>query len=254
MQTAGERSGSPGHSRVAIWMRRGRRLRAGALLLAVLVQVAGVAVLLLESHSPRPVDAEPVLIPIEPLLEFAAPPPVPAASPLETPEERSRRQRATVAPAQPATPVEVPRTQVAPATERGINAAPDWYAGAPDTAARQVEKEAAAANNRLDSKPQVMELPAREPTEERVTRLDNGDVEFRSGDIVCTYSRPPMGLQSNEWARHLPAHCGYRPRPRTTFAEEFEKKLQEKKPAYLKPGRPESGTGTGTGSNVEEPQ
>jgi hypothetical protein len=253
MPATGERSGSPvGHFQMAIWMLRGRRLRAGALLLAVLVQVAGVALLLLESRSPRRVvDAEPVLIHIEPLLEFA-PPPLPAASPPDTDEQRRRRQHATVAPASPAIQVEVPRTQVAPAADRSITPSPDWYAGAPDTAARHVEREAAAASNRLDSKPEVMDLPAREPPVDRVTRLDNGDVEFRSGNIVCTYTRPPMGLESNEWARHIPPRCGYRPLPSTSFAEEFDRKLAEKKPGYLKPRPPQGGTGTG--SNVEEPQ
>jgi hypothetical protein len=133
---------------------------------------------------------------------------------------------------------------------RSISPAPDWYAGAPGTAAGLVEKEASAANNRLDSRPKVMELPAQPPEADRVTRLDNGDLQFRSGDIVCTYTRPPMGLQSNEWARHLPASCGYRPLPKTTFAQEFDRKLQEKKPAYLKPGPQERGAG----SNAEEPQ
>jgi hypothetical protein len=253
MRAAGELRGSPVHSRVAAWMLRGRRLRAGALLLAVLVQVAGVALLLLEGRRPGPVDAEPVLIPIEPLLDFAAPP-VPSASLLEPLEDRSRRRPATGAPTQPTTPVQVPRMpDVAPTVDRTITPAPDWYAGAPDTAARLVEKEAAAANNPLDSKPEVMELPAREPPEDRVTRLDNGDVEFRSGDLVCTYTRPPMGLQSNEWARHLPAHCSYRPRPKTSFADEFDRKLQEIKPGYLKPAPPQRGADSGSNA-VEEPR
>jgi hypothetical protein len=238
-------------------MLRGRRLRAGAMLLAVLVQVAGVALLLLEGRSPRPVDAEPVLIHIEPLLEFARPP-LPTASPRERPAEPSQRSRVTSTRAQPAaatsiaTPVEAPPTQKSPAADRSITPSPDWYAGAPGTAARQVEKEATNATSRLDSKPEVMELPARNPPEDRVTRLDNGDIEFRSGDIVCTYSRPPMGLESNEWARHIPARCGYRPLPKTSFAQEFDRKLQDKKPGYLKPGPPERGTGAG--SNVEEPR
>ncbi len=251
MQAARERSGSlVGQFRVAIWKLRGRRLRAGALLLAVLVQVAGVAVLLLESRSPRRAEAEPILIHIEPLLEFATPPPVPAEPAPEAPDERRRRRTATSAPAQPETPVPVPPTQLTPPADRSITPATDWYARAPEAAARLVERQAAAENNPLDSKPDVMELPERPSEEDRVTRLDNGDVQFRSGDIVCTYTRPPMGLQSNEWARHLPAQCGYRPLPKTSFAQEFDQKLQEKKPGYLKPGPEREGA---TGS-VEEPQ
>lgn len=252
MRTAGERSGSPvGHSRVAAWMLRGRRLRAGALLLAMLVQVAGVAVLLLESRRPGPADAEPLLIHIEPLLEFAAPP-VPPASPLETPEDHRRRPATGAgAPIQLATPVEVPRMQDAPAADRGIAPAPDWYAGAPGAAARLVEKEAAIEDNRLDSKPEVMQIPDREPPQERVVQLENGDVQFRSGDLVCTYSSPPLALQRMEWMRHVPASCAYKPLPKTTFAQEFDRKLQEKKPAYLKRMPPERGAGS---NEVEEPQ
>lgn len=224
-------------------MQRTRLARSAAAALALLVQVGGLALLLVEREGREAPADTPIRIRLLPLA-----PSRPMPDPLPPPQVQPR-----AAPPRSTAPPAAPATRPTPAPEspaRGITLAPaDWYAELEAAARRRVEQDARLAKEGqpLDSKPQVLELPEQAVPDERITLLPNGDLQThtrtRTGDIVCTHSPPALDEAFSVWAKHRPPKCTFKGRPAPSVGESMEEAV---KPGYLR--RP-----PGAGTAGDEP-
>lgn len=201
-----------------------------ALLLALLVQAGGIAALLLE--WPRDdLPAEQIVIRVLPLTPRRENPP-PAQAKTRAPAPRT----ALPAPDVDTTISLAPHLahELAPdAARASTGPAPDWHGDAAALARELVEREARRAESTqpLDSRPQVLPLPAEKESRDGVTQLDNGDLLVRSGNVVCLHSRPALAEHFDDFSRHRPPRCRRIGDGQPSPLEAMEEKL---KPGYLR--------------------
>jgi hypothetical protein len=173
------------------------------------VQVAGVALLMLERDETRPPAAARIRIRVMPLTPSPSPMVTQPAPRREPPAVRADSSTSPATPASPAAPTPAPSQAPGAITLPYI----DWQAEMEAVARQRIEQEARRAREGqpLDSRPDVLALPQEPAPDQRVTVQPNGDIETRAkvrgGEIICMHTQPALDEAFSPWAKHRPAKC-----------------------------------------------
>jgi hypothetical protein len=208
-----------------------RRIALGYALAAHVLLIWGALQARGRWFPPDEAPAAPIFVlPINVLPPEIAPSPPPQAS--ATPSARIR----TVV----TEPLELPVPQ--PAPDRVADAVPptDWHRQMEQVVRSLSEADAAAGKNRLDSEPEVLQMPEKRdsgPKRGDVHALQGGGMRVFMNDegLFCDFRQPLLMNQFETWAQKVPPSCG----KRRAAGPEFN--LDALKPDYLRAPLPSPG-------------